>query len=91
MEQLTGLGAGGIVIIAVIMLLRELKPLILRNNKSNSKPDILHHIERIQDAQTGRDTEMFRKMDKQTEVLHSIDTTQKRMCDKLDNLKDGGN
>jgi len=84
MESLTSLGTGGVVIIAVIMLIRELKPFILRNGNGISSKDLHEEHERMSKARDGHNAEVVKKMDKQTELLTSIDRTQALTCQRLD-------
>ena len=84
MESLTSLGTGGVVVIAVIMLLRELKPFVLRNGNGVSRKDLQDEHKRMSKARDDHNAEVIKKMDKQTELLTSIDRTQALTCQKLD-------
>lgn len=89
---------GGVGVIAVILIIRELKPILLNGRAKNGstssqksaggycREDIRHHIERAEDAKAARDGVMIEKMNEQTKILLSIDKTQALMCQKMDLL-----
>lgn len=81
----------GVPALVVIMLLREIRPLIKNNRKPNgvTREDLHEEHKRMILEHKERDTLFFQKIDEQTKILASIDKTQALMCQKLDNIGDG--
>ena len=90
MEALATLAAQiGVPAIVVILLIRELKPLIngKKNDNSPSHADLRDQHAEIMRQSESRDNVLFRKMDEQTRLLAESTKNQAVMIEKLSNLK----
>lgn len=101
-------GTLAVIIICIILFVREIKPLFLKSNKGCEVPgnpgnpvvqdDLKDMLGRMFAHQEKQDEKVNERIEKQTDVLRDISTsqvkiseTQTKMCDCLDKIERGLN